>query len=76
MAKYPDLTERDFITDIATNPSVPDVVRQTALAFVEVYEAEDSKRIGNRARKAVQSVNARIPRVKFYLPETEPASAE
>lgn len=68
-----DYSIEEFITDLATDPNVPNYVQSQAKAFIEEMEAKDAKRIKNRLNKVAKSVDSKIPRVKVYMPKSNEA---
>ena len=65
-----DYTIEEFITDLATDPNVPNYVQQSATSFIEEMNAKADRRIKNRMKRAAKTVDSKIPRVKVYMPET------
>lgn len=64
-------TIEEFVRNLATDPNVPTYVREESNRFVAQIEAQEAQRIGNRMRKVAKNVDSKIPRVKFYMPESE-----
>lgn len=64
-------TIEEFVYNLATDPNVPIYVQEESARFIAQIEAKESKRIGNRMKKVAKNVDSKIPRVKFYMPESE-----
>lgn len=64
-------TIEEFVRSLATDPNVPIYVQEESNRFIAQIEAQEAKRIGSRMKKVAKNVDSKIPRVKFYMPESE-----